>query len=159
MSLTSHTAPATRDHLASGTIVCTIPVYKKLPRSGVQPYRIEFAAPGPEGTVVVVEASDDETPAGQQPVARNGVLLAPASKALQDALSGIRPIADALMDALAHLASTPQEITAEFGVKLSATTGVILAKAAAEGHVTVKLTWKPCPLVDPTRAKDIRSGV
>ncbi|CAM5742471.1 hypothetical protein SALBM311S_04586 [Streptomyces alboniger] len=33
----------------------------------------------------------------------------------------------------------------EFGVKLAAETGAIIAKGSAEGHLVVKLTWSPSP--------------
>ena len=35
----------------------------------------------------------------------------------------------------------PDQIELEFGVKLSAVAGAVIAKTAAEGHLTVKLTW------------------
>ena len=111
----------------------------------MQSNRIEFPLRGRPGAVVIVEVADDTVSAGQTGVARDGALADHAGETLQDALSGIRPIAEALMNALAKLEETPHEITAEFGIKLNARGGVTLAKAAAEGNVIIKLTWNPDP--------------
>ena len=37
----------------------------------------------------------------------------------------------------------PDGVEIEFGVKLSAETGAIIAKGTAEGHLVVRLTWSP----------------
>ncbi|MEU6820101.1 CU044_2847 family protein [Streptomyces atriruber] len=49
------------------------------------------------------------------------------------ALSALRTFRDRTMD--------PDLIELEFGVKLSAEAGAVIAKTATEGHLTVKLTW------------------
>ena len=38
---------------------------------------------------------------------------------------------------------SPDRIELEFGVKLAGAAGAIIAKTAAEGHFTVKLSWAP----------------
>ena len=72
---------------------------------------------------------------GAQPL---GVLL--ADKHLDEALQAARPAIRAVLDTLRELA--PEEHVVEFGIKLDANAGVVVAKAAAEGHFTVKITWR-----------------
>ena len=106
------------------------------------PYRIEFNLPT-DGETVTVESDDGPPSAGQMRVSRDGAVTEHAGIAIQDALRGIKPVAEALMGTLEGLTQTPKQVTAEFGVKLTATAGIVIAKAATEGHVVIKLTWEP----------------
>ena len=36
-----------------------------------------------------------------------------------------------------------RQVEIEFGVKLSAEAGALIARTAADAHLTVKLTWSP----------------
>jgi hypothetical protein len=102
--------------------------------------RIAFSVAGGDGEVLV-ETNDIQP--GQGQVSRSGEITVQAGQAIQEAFAGIRPVAEAVMASLGKLSLKPDEVEAEFGVKLTAETGVILAKAAAEGHVVIKLIWRP----------------
>ena len=91
--------------------------------------------------VILVETAD--LAPGQGQVSRDGAITVQAATALREALSGIRPVAEALMASLDGISVLPEKIEAEFGVKLTAEAGIVLAKAATEAHVVVKLTWQP----------------
>lgn len=45
----------------------------------------------------------------------------------------------------------PDAVELEFGVKLSAEAGAVIAKGSAEGHLVVRLNWSPEP--SPTRTE------
>lgn len=49
------------------------------------------------------------------------------------ALSALRTFREGALD--------PDAIELEFGVKLTAAAGAVIAKTATEGHLTVRLTW------------------
>jgi hypothetical protein len=53
------------------------------------------------------------------------------------------PTIRTVIAALKALAPDQSEI--EFGIKLSAEAGVVVAKTAVEGHFNIKLTWKGEP--------------
>ena len=36
----------------------------------------------------------------------------------------------------------PEEHVVEFGIKLNSEAGVVVSRTAAEGHFTVKITWR-----------------
>ena len=73
-------------------------------------------------------------------------LIAESSQALETALGGVKQAAEAMFARLSSLATPPDETTVEFGVKLSAETGAVIAKAATEANFTVSLKWKRAPL-------------
>jgi hypothetical protein len=58
------------------------------------------------------------------------------------ALGQTRPAVDAMMETLTGLASRADEINAQFGIKLGAKAGALLASADAEAQFTVSLKWK-----------------
>jgi hypothetical protein len=93
----------------------------------------------PDGGYVVVEAEDFGTapiPAG----AEQGVERLKVS--FQRALDVIKPVTDILAEKVRQLANQPDEVSIEFGVKLTAKAGAIIAVAGTEANFTVKCSWK-----------------
>lgn len=88
-----------------------------------------------KGDRVLVEVA--EPPSGLAPA--GGGAFAKAKDRFDDAISAIRPIAEAIMAQLGSLA--PNEIEAAFGIKFSAGAGVVLASAGTEASITVTLRW------------------
>lgn len=96
---------------------------------------VEFPLAG--GGTVRVEVEEE----GIARAGRAGEVVATAQQTLQKALDPIRPIAESVLEKLHGLAETPDRISVEFGVKLSAETGVIVARGTAEANFTVQLEW------------------
>ncbi|MGW1494948.1 CU044_2847 family protein [Streptomyces sp. NPDC002402] len=82
----------------------------------------------------------DENSFGVERVARdrNGVI--DAGRRLDDALQAARPTIRAVIETVREM--VPDEFEVEFGIKLNAEAGVVVAKTAAEGHFTVRLAWQ-----------------
>ena len=87
---------------------------------------------------LLVEVEDDSF--GLERVARDDRGIIEASQRLDDALAMARPTIRSVVAALRELAPDEHEI--EFGIKLNAEAGVVVAKTAVEGHFNVKLAWK-----------------
>lgn len=87
---------------------------------------------------VVVEIDDGDE--GLRRFGRDANGLVDTGKSFHEALAGLQPIARGVLDALREVA--PQELQVEMGLKLSAQSGVILAKAGGEAHLCVKMIWK-----------------
>lgn len=102
--------------------------------------RVIIEYPSGDGTVRV-EAEDYR---GQGPVAvgRGGKIVSAASESFEEALAGIRPIAEGIIAQTAGLVSAPRKVEATFGITLSGEVGAILAKTAAEANIEIKLTWE-----------------
>ncbi|MCL7375737.1 CU044_2847 family protein [Streptomyces sp. 35G-GA-8] len=101
------------------------------------------------GATVVVEV-DRDTP-GARPVAR-GNSLAQAGHTFGEALQGIRSAAESALAVFRDGSLKPDGVELEFGVKLMAEAGAVIAKTSAEGHMTVKLSWNPGAVDGPAAA-------
>ena len=95
---------------------------------------VEFPLDGGGSVRVEVEPGDG--------VGQAGVGKLPVSpQTLQKALEPIRPIAQGVLEKLRDLAESPSQVSIEFGVKLSAEGGIVLARGTAEVNFTVRLGW------------------
>jgi hypothetical protein len=90
------------------------------------------------GGELQVEVADDQP--GIQRATRIGDTIEAASTSLTAVLEPIREAAVAARRAFQQAAA--DEIEVEFGVKLTAEAGAILAKSSAEGHLQVRLLWR-----------------
>ena len=97
---------------------------------------VEF--PLDDGSVVMVEVTEPET--GVAPAGLGG--KARAKRSLDQALSILRPVAQAVLTKVKDLTDPPDEIEVEFGLKLHAEVGAVLVASATEAHYRVTLTWR-----------------
>lgn len=124
----------------------------------------------PDGSSIVAEVDDDSyhppilppsspapSPVGDSParIMRGGgfapapavssavatELVVKANDTFDTALERIRSAADAMLNRLTSLTQPPDELTVEFGVKLNAETGAVIAKASTEANFTIHLKW------------------
>jgi hypothetical protein len=93
---------------------------------------------GPDGESLVVEMDDDSP--GLERIARGTGGIADAGRRLNDALASTGPTIRSVLGSLESFAPDEHEI--EFGIKLNAEAGVIVAKSAAEGHFSIKMCWR-----------------
>ncbi len=87
---------------------------------------------------VLVEVA--EVSIGTEHIARNQVGVLQAETRLDEAIQAAWPAIRVVLETLRELAS--EEHVVEFGIKLNAEAGVVVAKTAAEGHFIVKITWR-----------------
>jgi hypothetical protein len=100
---------------------------------------VEFpVASGSEATVLV-EVQDDRT--DNVPAGRGGVIDR-ASRTFEDAVAQVRPAIDVVIAQLQQLAVKPEQISVEFGIKLSAGADAWIAKTGVEGNLKVTFTFK-----------------
>jgi hypothetical protein len=91
-----------------------------------------------EGNTILVEVDDDGF--GMERISRDRNGIVDAGKRLEDALAATIPAMRSVTNLLRDMAPDEHEI--EFGLKLTAEAGALVAKTAAEGHFTVKLRWR-----------------
>jgi hypothetical protein len=99
---------------------------------------IEF--PLEDNTSILVEVDEPET-GGVVPAARKGNVIEKAHQTLEKSLESVKPAAEYVVTQLRKLHDTPDEISVEFGIKLSAASGAILASAGVEANYKVTLKW------------------
>ncbi|MFI0410997.1 CU044_2847 family protein [Actinomadura sp. 3N508] len=90
------------------------------------------------GTIVV--ETDDREP-GFSSVSRPGEMIHDATQRFEDAFRHVRDAAEAALAALRGGRLNPDAVELEFGVKLNAAAGAVIAKTSVEGHLKVKMTW------------------
>ena len=93
------------------------------------------------GQTVLVEVDDLVPAEGQMRVSVGGAMAEKAPKAFDAALAGIRPIASSFMRQVTNAVADADEVQVEFGIKLTAAAGIILASASGEGHCKVSMKW------------------
>jgi hypothetical protein len=91
------------------------------------------------GTTALFEVEED--PSHLERVGRLSDGVVEAGQRFGDALASVRGAAKAALEALITL--SPHGLDLEFGVKLTAESGALIAKTAGEGHFVVKVSWEP----------------
>lgn len=94
------------------------------------------------GAQMVVEVADSDI--GLHPVGVQADGATVASKRLAETMETLQNVVGVLLGQLRQMPLSPgrpDEVTAEFGVKFTSEVGAVIAKAAGEGHVTVKVKW------------------
>jgi Trypsin-co-occurring domain 1 len=89
-----------------------------------------------DGSQLMVEVDQPPPPVGVEAVG-----LGDGKIDLGAALEQIKSAAIEVQDKLRSIAVPPESFELSFGIKLSASAGVILAKAGTEANFTVKMNW------------------
>ncbi|WBO69384.1 CU044_2847 family protein [Streptomyces camelliae] len=108
-----------------------------------------------DGIAVVVESVEGGT--GARPVGRGDGPVAQASRTFEGALDGVRAAAQSALRVFRDGTLRPDSVELEFGVKLTAEAGAIIAKGAAEGQLVVRLGWskQPAATAEPAAAASV----
>lgn len=94
------------------------------------------------GGRLLVEVEVPDPARGTVPASRRDGVLIKATETYDQCLAAVKPAVDVTLSMLKGLAQVPTELELEFGIKLTAETGAILASAGTEAHLKVTLTWK-----------------
>jgi hypothetical protein len=92
-----------------------------------------------DGQTVKVEV---DPRSGIVPSARPGEVVARASESFQSALERLTPMSEDIVARFRNLAVRPAEIGIEFGIKLTAEAGVVIAHTSGEANFKVTLQWR-----------------
>lgn len=99
---------------------------------------IEF--PMEDGTSVVVEVAANDPYGAWRDSMSEGVITK-AGDTLEKAIDRVRPAAQIILSRFTSLTERPTEIEIEFGLKLNANAGAIIASGSVEANYVVKLKW------------------
>lgn len=100
---------------------------------------IEF--PLEDGNILVIEADWPKAEGGIVPAARPDEIAVKAVQTFEAALEKVKPAATAIIDKLRSLADAPDEVSVEFGLKMSAEAGAVVAAVGTEANYKVILKW------------------
>jgi len=73
--------------------------------------------------------------------ARSGHIVATATESLGAALERLQPMAHLIVTKLHRMAEGPDDISVEFGMKMTIETGLIIAHTSGEANFKVSLHW------------------
>jgi hypothetical protein len=91
------------------------------------------------GQTVVAEVDDDEP--GVERAALVDDALVRATARLDESLDQVRRVAELTLGKLDELSRSPDTVEVEFGIRLNAAAGAVIARTQAEGHLQVTLGW------------------
>ncbi|MEV6838148.1 CU044_2847 family protein [Streptomyces sp. NPDC051133] len=89
---------------------------------------------------LVVEVAEDEP--GVVEVSRLGNAVADATASFEEGVDRIRNAAASALRRLRDMPSPPGEVSLEFGMRLNAELGAVIAKSEGEAHLKVTMTWR-----------------
>ncbi|HXF39853.1 MAG TPA: CU044_2847 family protein [Blastocatellia bacterium] len=101
---------------------------------------VEFPLEG--GGFVTAEVDNAEQKGGTVRGVHAAEVAVKAQQTFEAAMEGVKPTAAAIIAKLRELSDRPEQIAVEFGIKLSAAAGVVLASSGLEANFKVTLTWK-----------------
>jgi hypothetical protein len=99
-----------------------------------------LSVPFNNGETFVVELSDEEG-SGVIRASRGEAFVESSIDTFEAGLARVRHIAGALLEQLTDLPRSPDHIRAEFGIKVTAEAGLVVAKASGDAHITLELEW------------------
>lgn len=91
-----------------------------------------------EPVVFAVDVSDDDFELVQR--GRNDPLV--SEQRLDQALDSLQVATTAVFDNLDQMVRRPDEFQVEFGIRMNAKVGAIIASSEAQGHIKVTLKWR-----------------
>ncbi|MFF0205828.1 CU044_2847 family protein [Streptomyces sp. NPDC005017] len=89
---------------------------------------------------VEVTSQDDEDTFG--PVSRRQDAVTRLPESLSDGLDRVRSFSEEVLTRLRSGTRPPDSVQVEFGLKLSAKAGLVIAESTGETHLTVTLQWQ-----------------
>jgi hypothetical protein len=95
-----------------------------------------------DGGTILVEADEWTEGDPRFKGLRPGQIVEKAQDTFEEALAKIRPAVETVVERMRNLAQAPDTVTVEFGVKLSAAAGAVIASAASEANFRIALTWR-----------------
>ena len=94
-----------------------------------------------DGSSVLIET---ENPISR-PVTRGGrgtELVSKADETFEQALERVGPTSAAIVERFRRMAQQPDELEIEFGIKINAELGAIIAKTSGEANFRIAVRWK-----------------
>jgi Trypsin-co-occurring domain 1 len=94
-----------------------------------------------DGSSVLIETEDVTS----RPVMRGGhaaELVSKADETFEQALGRVGPTSAAIVERFRGMAQQPDEVEIEFGIKINAEVGAIVAKTSGEANFRIAVRWK-----------------
>lgn len=101
------------------------------------PYYLEV--PLSDERIVLAEVTDQFD--GTVPAGRVRDVIGKLPEAFGEGLRRVQALADEALASMGDLKQAPDVVSLEFGLKMSATAGVVVAQSTGEAHVKLLIEW------------------
>lgn len=91
---------------------------------------------------ILVEVEEQPQEGGIERAAKPVETVKRVTETLENVLDRVRDVAETAVGKLTTLASRPEEVAIEFGIKLGTEGGIVIASGSVEANFKVSLKWK-----------------
>ncbi|QNP66043.1 CU044_2847 family protein [Streptomyces genisteinicus] len=99
-----------------------------------------LSVPFEDGDSFVVELPDEQG-SGVIRARRGDELFETSADTFESGMARVQRVAATMLERLADLPRRPDHIRAEFGLRITAEAGVVVAKGSGEAHILLELEW------------------
>jgi hypothetical protein len=104
--------------------------YLQVPMDGGTTFLVEAAVTSGDGVVRATRAS---------------AAIKSSAETFESTLTRVRQVAEVILEKLSDLPSAPDHIRTEFGISLSAESGMVILKGTGEAHFVIEIEWSRKP--------------
>jgi hypothetical protein len=102
--------------------------------------RVYLSVPFEDGEVFVVELSDEQG-SGVIRASRGDELFETSADTFESGMARVQRVAATMLARLADLPRSPDHVRAEFGLRVTAEAGLVVAKGSGDAHIKLELEW------------------
>ncbi|WP_327436445.1 hypothetical protein OG279_37410 (plasmid) [Streptomyces sp. NBC_01201] len=99
-----------------------------------------LSVPFEDGEAFVVELSDEQG-TGVIRASRGDELFATSADTFESGMARVQRVAAVMLERLADLPRKPDHVRAEFGLRVTAEAGLVVAKGSGDAHIKLELEW------------------
>ncbi|GAA1214368.1 hypothetical protein GCM10009665_00140 [Kitasatospora nipponensis] len=99
-----------------------------------------LSVPFENGETMLVELPEGQG-SGVLRASRGEALVESSAETFESGLGRVRHLATAILERLTDLPRRPDHIRAEFGIRLTAEAGLVVAKGSGDAHIVLELEW------------------
>ncbi|MFH9264763.1 CU044_2847 family protein [Streptomyces sp. NPDC017546] len=103
-------------------------------------WRVYLSVPFEDGEVFVVELPDDQG-SGVIRASRGDGLFEASADTFESGMARVQRVAATMLERLADLPRSPDHVRAEFGLRVTAEAGLVVAKGSGDAHIKLELEW------------------
>ncbi|WP_244328939.1 CU044_2847 family protein [Streptomyces marokkonensis] len=101
---------------------------------------VYLSVPFEDGEVFVVELSDEQG-SGVIRASRGDELFETSADTFESGMARVQRVAATMLERLADLPRSPDHVRAEFGLRVTAEAGLVVAKGSGDAHIKLELEW------------------
>lgn len=99
-----------------------------------------LSVPFEDGEVFVVEVPDEQG-AGVVRARRGDELFELSAETFESGMARVQRVAATMLERLTDLPRSPDHVRAEFGLRVTAQAGLVVAKGSGDAHIKLELEW------------------